>query len=241
MVKSMLIADLHLSGERSATVELFLRFLRDVASNSQRLYILGDLFDVWIGDDDWSEPIPQILTALSNYAARGKELFLIRGNRDFLIGEGFCRETGCALLQDCAVVNLSGQATLLMHGDLLVTDDHEYQKERIRLRSASFKQEFLNKPLSERRMLADEMREQSRRAKENLPDNIMDVNEATVIEYMRKHGAWQLVHGHTHRPDTHDLRLDGRPAKRIVLGDWSNDKGQYLVDHGNGLESRIFR
>ncbi|MEJ2528841.1 MAG: UDP-2,3-diacylglucosamine diphosphatase [Gammaproteobacteria bacterium] len=241
MVKSMLIADLHLSGERSATVELFLRFLRDAACNSQRLYILGDLFDVWIGDDDKSEPIPQILTALGNYAARDKELFLIRGNRDFLIGEGFCRETGCALLQDTAVVNLSGQATLLMHGDLLVTDDLEYQRERIRLRSASFKQEFLSKPLSERHMLATEMREQSMRAKSNLSDNIMDVNETTVIEYMRKHGAWQLVHGHTHRPDTHDLRLDGRPAKRIVLGDWADDRGPYLVDHGDGLESMVFR
>jgi UDP-2,3-diacylglucosamine hydrolase len=241
MVKAMLIADLHLSGERSATVELFLRFLRDVASNSQRLYILGDLFDVWIGDDDRTEPIPQILTALSDYAARGKELFLIKGNRDFLIGEGFCRETGCALLQDSAVVNLSGQATLLMHGDLLVTDDLEYQKERIRLRSASFRDNFLSKPLSERRILAAEMREQSMRAKSSLSDNIMDVNEATVIEYMRKHGAWQLVHGHTHRPDTHDLRLDGRPAKRIVLGDWTDDSGPYLVDHGNGLESCIFR
>lgn len=241
MVKAMLIADLHLSGERSATTELFLRFLRDVASNSQRLYILGDLFDVWIGDDDRTDPIPQILTALSDYAARGKELFLIRGNRDFLIGEGFCRETGCALLQDCAVVNLSGQATLLMHGDLLATNDIDYQKERIQLRSKGFRESFLSKPLSERSKDAAKMREQSRMAKSHLPDNIMDVNEATILEYMRKHGVWQLVHGHTHRPDSHDLRLDGRPAKRIVLGDWKDDKGPYLVDHGDGLESRIFR
>ncbi len=237
----MLIADLHLSGERSATVELFLRFLRDEASNSQRLYILGDLFDVWIGDDDRTEPIPQILAALSDYAARGRELFMIRGNRDFLIGDGFCRETGCALLKDAAVVNLSGMATLLMHGDLLVTDDLAYQKERLRLRSNDFKDSFLSKPLSERARIAAEMKEQSQGAKSNLPDNIMDVNEATVIEYMRKHGAWQLVHGHTHRPDTYDLRLDGRPATRIVLSDWKDNKGPYLVDHGNGLESRIFR
>ena len=194
MANAVLIADLHLSGERSATVELFLKFLRDEASSSQRLYILGDLFDVWIGDDDRTEPIPQILAALSDFAAKSRELFLIRGNRDFLIGDGFCRETGCALLQDAAVVNLSEVATLLMHGDLLVTDDLDYQRDRIYLRSDEFRDNFLGKPLSARTDRAAEMRQKSREAKSNLPDNIMDVNDKAVLDYMRQHGVWQLIH-----------------------------------------------
>ncbi len=241
MVNAMLIADLHLSGEKSATVELFLRFLRDEVSRSQRLYILGDLFEVWIGDDDRTEPIPQILSALSDLAARGAQLFLIRGNRDFLIGDGFCRETGCALLQDQAVVNLSGTHTLLMHGDLLATDDLDYQRDRIYLRSDDFRRDFLRKPLEERAGLAADMRQQSCDAKSNLPDNIMDVHQETVEQYMRENGTWQLIHGHTHRPSTHNFRLDGRPAKRIVLADWKEDQGAYLIDHGDGLESCIFR
>lgn len=237
----MLIADLHLSGERSATVELFLRFLKDEASRGQRLYILGDLFEVWIGDDDRTDPIPEILTAMSDLAASGTELFMLRGNRDFLIGEEFCRETGCALMQDAAVVNLSGQSTLLMHGDLLATDDLDYQRDRVYLRSDEFRRDFLRKSLEERANLAADMRQQSRDAQSNLPDNIMDVNQETVEQYMRDNGTWQLIHGHTHRPETHDFRMDGRPAKRIVLGDWKESRGPYLVDHGNGLEGNIFR
>ncbi len=241
MVKALLIADLHLSGERSATVELFLRFLKDEASRSQNLYILGDMFDVWIGDDDRTEPIPQIFKALSDLAARGRGLFLLKGNRDFLIGDSFCRETGCSLLHDPAVVNLSGGPTLLMHGDLLATDDLNYQRDRDYLRSDDFRDNFLSKSLDERTAMAADMRQQSREAQANLPDNIMDVNQQTVEQYMRQNGTWQLIHGHTHRPATHDFRLDGRPARRIVLADWKGNMGPYLVDHGDGLESCTFR
>ncbi len=241
MVKALLIADLHLSGERSATVELFLRFLKDEASRSQNLYILGDMFDVWIGDDDRTEPIPQIFKALSDLAARGTGLFLLKGNRDFLIGDGFCRETGCSLLHDPAVVNLSGGPTLLMHGDLLATDDLNYQRDRDYLRSDDFRDNFLSKSLDERTAMAADMRQQSREAQANLPDNIMDVNQQTVEQYMRQNGTWQLIHGHTHRPATHNFRLDGRPARRIVLADWKGNMGPYLIDHGDGLESCTFR
>ncbi len=241
MVRALLIADLHLSRERPATVELFLRFLKDEASRSQNLYILGDLFNVWIGDDDRTEPIPQIFKALSDLATRGTRLFLLKGNRDFLIGDNFCRETGCALLHDPAVVNLSCGPTLLMHGDLLVTDDVNYQRDRSYLRSDNFRDNFLNKSLDERTTMAADMRQRSRDAKANLADSIMDVNQQTVEEYMRQNGTWHLIHGHTHRPVTHDFRLDGRPAKRIVLADWKENKGPYLVDHGDALESYIFR
>ncbi|MCP3669347.1 MAG: UDP-2,3-diacylglucosamine diphosphatase [Gammaproteobacteria bacterium] len=241
MIKTLLIADLHLSGKRSATVELFLRFLKDEASSSQRLYILGDMFDVWIGDDDRTEPIPQIFKGLSDLAAKGTELFLLKGNRDFLIGEGFCRETGCSLLHDPAVVNLASGPTLLMHGDLLTTDDINYQRDREYLRSDEFRDNFLSKSLNERTTIATDMRQQSRDAKANLANNIMDVNQQAVEQYMRQNGTWQLIHGHTHLPATHDFRLDGRPARRIVLADWKEDVGPYLIDHGDGLESCIFR
>ncbi len=241
MIDTILIADLHLSAEKPATVELFLRFLRDKVSRSQRLYILGDLFDVWLGDDDRTPPIPDIFKGLSDVASRGCQLFFIRGNRDFLVGEEFSRETGCALLHDTAVINISGDSTLLMHGDLLVTDDSDYQRDRRYLRSNEFRDEFLSKPLSERRAIASSIRQKSMEAKGELDKSVMDVVDATVEKYMGQHGCWQLIHGHTHIEGEHDLRLDGRPAKRFVLGEWTEDKGPYLVDQGNSLEYCIFR
>ena len=241
MIDTILIADLHLSAERPATVELFLRFLEEKVSRCQRLYILGDLFDVWLGDDDKTPPIPDIVKALSDASSRGCQLFFIRGNRDFLIGDQFSRETGCALLHDTAVTNISGEATLLMHGDLLVTDDTDYQRDRLFLRSNDFSNEFLSKPLSERRAIATSLRQKSSESKSQLTDSIMDVVDTTVEELMRQHNCWQLVHGHTHIQGEHDLRMDGRPGKRYVLGEWIRNQGPYLEESGNGLEYRIFR
>jgi UDP-2,3-diacylglucosamine hydrolase len=241
MIDTILIADLHLSAEKPATVELFLRFLKDKVSRSQRLYILGDLFDVWLGDDDNTPPIPDILKGLSDVASRGCQLFFIKGNRDFLIGEEFSRETGCALLHDTAVTNISGESTLLMHGDLLVTDDTDYQRDRRYLRSDEFRNEFLSKPLSERKAIASSIREKSMEAKGGLSNSAMDVVDATVEEFMREHHCWQLVHGHIHIQGEYDLRLDGRPGRRFVLGEWKEDRGPYLMDQGNGLEYSIFR
>lgn len=241
MIDTILIADIHLSAERPATVELFLRFLRDKVARSQRLYILGDLFDVWLGDDDNSPPIPDIVQGLSDASSKGCQLFFTKGNRDFLIGERFSRETGCALLHDTAITNISGNSTLLMHGDLLVTDDTDYQRDRLYLRSDQFRDEFLSKPLSERKAIAATLRKKSTEAKGELSNSVMDVVDSTVDEYMGKNGCWQLIHGHTHIPGEYDLRLDGRTAKRYVLGEWKKDKGPYLMDQGNGLESCIFR
>lgn len=241
MIDTILIADLHLSAERPATVELFLRFLRDKVSRCQRLYILGDLFDVWLGDDDKTPPIPDIIKSLSDVSSHGCQLFLIRGNRDFLIGEAFSRETGCALLHDTAVTNISGEATLLMHGDLLVTDDTDYQRDRVFLRSDEFSNDFLNKPLSERKAIASSLRQKSTETKSGLAKSTMDVVETAVEEQMRQHNCWQLVHGHTHIQGAHDLRMDGRPGKRYVLGEWSENQGPHLLDQGNGLEYDTFR
>jgi UDP-2,3-diacylglucosamine hydrolase len=236
VIDTILIADLHLSTERPATVELFLRFLRDKASHTQRLFILGDLFDVWVGDDDKTPPIPDILQGLSELSSRGCQLFFIRGNRDFLIGEEFSRETGCALLQDTAVINISGELTLLMHGDLLVTDDEEYQMDRVYRRSDEFRTTFLGKPLPERRAIAAGLRQKSADTQRDLSPYLTNVVDATVEEQMRQHNCWQLIHGHTHIQGEHDLRLDGRPAKRFVLGEWTERQGPYLVSRGNILE-----
>jgi UDP-2,3-diacylglucosamine hydrolase len=241
VIDTILIADLHLSAERPATVELFLRFLRDKVSRSQRLYILGDLFDVWLGDDDKTPPIPDIIKGLSDVSSHGCQLFFIRGNRDFLIGEEFSRETGCALLHDTAVTNISGEATLLMHGDLLVTDDTDYQRDRVFLRSNEFSNDFLNKPLSERKSIASSLRQKSTETKSGLAQSVMDVVETAVEEQMRQHNCWQLVHGHTHIQGEHDMRMDGRPGKRYVLGEWTESQGPYLLDQGNGLEYDTFR
>ncbi len=241
MIDTILIADLHLSAERPATVELFLRFMQEKVSHSQRLYILGDLFDVWLGDDDKTPPIPDITNGLSDLSSQGCQLFFIRGNRDFLVGEEFSRDTGCALLHDTAVTNLSGEATLLMHGDLLVTNDTTYQRDRGFLRSDEFRNDFLSKPLSERRAIASSLRQKSSETKSELTQSIMDVVDTTVEEQMRKHNCWQLVHGHTHIQGEHDVRMDGRPGKRYVLGEWTRNQGPYLADRGNGLEYNIFR
>lgn len=240
MLDTILIADLHLSAERPASVELFLKFLEEKVSRCQRLYILGDLFDVWLGDDDKTPPIPDIIQGLSSVSSHGCQLFLIRGNRDFLIGDQFSRETGCALLHDTAVTNIAGEATLLMHGDLLVTDDTTYQRDRVFLRSDEFLNDFLSKPLSERQAIASSLRQKSSETKSGLAKSTMDVVDATVEEYMRRHNCWQLIHGHTHIQGEHDLRMDGRPGKRYVLGEWSRNQGPYLVDQGGGLEYNIF-
>ncbi len=241
MIDTLLVSDIHLSEERPATVEIFLRFLSDKGARSQRLYILGDLFDVWVGDDDRTPPIPEILKGLSDISSRGCQLFFIRGNRDFLIGDEFSRETGCALLHDSAIINISGESTLLMHGDLLVTNDADYQRDRVYLRSDQFREEFLGKPLSERKVIAASLRKKSIESKGELPKSAMDVVDGTVEEYLRKHHTWQLIHGHVHTQGEYDLRLDGRPAKRFVLGEWKEDKGPYLVNQGNGLEFATFR
>jgi UDP-2,3-diacylglucosamine hydrolase len=233
----LFISDLHLSAQRPATVSLFLKFLEQVAGNAARLYILGDLFDVWLGDDDRTEPIPQIQTALANLTARSTRLFLMHGNRDFLMGEQFCRDTGCELLPDPTLIDLGGTPTLLMHGDLLCSDDLAYQQARGQLRDPAFISEFLSKPLPERAGLAAEYRKQSGEATSLLPEQIMDVNMQTVAATMRRHKVRQLIHGHTHRPATHEFTLDGDPARRMVLAEWHEQRGQYLRADSSGIES----
>ncbi len=240
MSDSLFISDLHLSVERPATVALLLRFLTEIAAGADRLYILGDLFDVWLGDDDRSPPIPEVTAAMANLTAGGTRLYLMHGNRDFLIGKQFCLRTGCELLPDPTVIELAGENILLMHGDLLCTNDHTYQQARNEMRSEEFSQEFLAKPLDERALFATEARRKSDATTATLSEEIMDVDQGAVIERMLEHGVRILIHGHTHHLETHEFLLEGELAARYVLGDWHEDRGSYLCANEQGLHTNQF-
>jgi UDP-2,3-diacylglucosamine hydrolase len=224
----LFISDLHLAPEQPATVELFLGFLRQRARQAEALYILGDLFDAWIGDDDDQAPYPAIRQALRDLTESGTRCAIISGNRDFLLGKRFSQETGCSLLREPSRVDLLGTPTLLMHGDLLCTDDLAYQKFRRVIRNPVVKWLFLWKGLARRRAMAASYRRKSGEAIARKPLAIMDVNQETVESTLRRHGAWHLIHGHTHRPGEHAFDLDGHPAIRQVLADWHPERGEVL-------------
>lgn len=219
-MSTLLISDLHLDDSRPDITSAFLRFLDEQARGQERLYILGDFFEVWIGDDERSPLQEQVAGALKALTDSGTELFLMHGNRDFLIGEDFCRRTGATLLPDPTVVDLYGEPTLLMHGDSLCTADTEYQKFRANMRNPQWQQMILSRPLAERQTMARQLREISMTKNQNKAEAIMDVTPEEVVREMEAHGVRQLIHGHTHRPAVHDLTVNGRPAQRIVLGDW---------------------
>jgi UDP-2,3-diacylglucosamine hydrolase len=231
------ISDLHLAMERPGTLAGFERFLATRPAPGDRVFILGDLFDVWIGDDDDSELADRVRRALAAASARGIELLLQRGNRDFAIGRRLMRDTGATLLRDTHVTDVAGEPTLLMHGDLLCTDDVEYQKTRRRFRNPLFRWIMLRKPLAERRRFADHIRERSRERKALKAEDIMDVNNETVVRYLVRHRVPRLIHGHTHRPAIHHHELpDGRTATRLVLPEWHDDHAVAWRDDGERLE-----
>jgi UDP-2,3-diacylglucosamine hydrolase len=234
-VTALFISDLHLSAQRPAAVELFLRFARDRGAHASTLYILGDLFDAWIGDDDESALAVAVREALRALTNAGVTVYFQAGNRDFLVGERFAAATGVVLLPEAAVVEVSGVPALLMHGDLLCTDDVDYQQARRLLRSPTFVTDFLAKPVAARVAIAAEYRRRSGEATSLKAEDIMDVNAGAVIEAMRAHGVRRLIHGHTHRPARHAFTLDGAPAERIVLAEWHDNEGQCLRADGQGV------
>lgn len=231
--ETLFVSDLHLSAERPATVSLFLGFLAGRARRAERLCILGDLFDTWVGDDDEGSPNPEVRAALADLTRSGTRCDLMHGNRDFLIGRAFCRASGCRLLPDPTLERIEGEPTLLMHGDLLCTDDIPYQRLRRRIRNPLVKRLFLWRPLEARRAVAADYRRKSGAATAGKPPEIMDVNPATVERYLRRHGASRLIHGHTHRPGDQPLEIDGRPAIRSVLAEWHAERAE-LLSHGPG-------
>jgi len=227
-VPELFISDLHLTEERPAANERFIELLEKKGRTADALYILGDFFEYWIGDDDLGQPFNSVIAGLlKDLTRRGVKLYLMHGNRDFLIGEGFCAATGATLLQDPTVMEIGGVPTLLVHGDTLCTDDVEYQTWRRKARDPAFQAAFLAKPLAERRQQVNQMREKSKQVVQEKTAEIMDVNDDAVRQALREHGVRRLIHGHTHRPGRHALEVDGERCERWVLPDWYG-RGGYL-------------
>ena len=217
---TLFISDLHLDESRPQILDVFSRFLAGQAREAEALYILGDLFESWIGDDDDSALALRVSRELKALRDAGVPVYFMHGNRDFLLGADYAQRSGMTLLADPTVIELNGERTLLMHGDTLCTDDPDYQKFRALVRDPKWQREFLAKPLAERRAFAAQARGESRRHTAAMRPEIMDVNQQAVESAMRAHGVHRLIHGHTHRPAKHTFKLDGRNAERIVLGDW---------------------
>jgi UDP-2,3-diacylglucosamine hydrolase len=232
-VKTLFISDLHLSEDDDRLTALFLEFLKEGVGSAQALYVLGDLFEAWVGDDDLSPFNQGIIAGLRALADRGVAVFAMHGNRDFLLGSGFERMTGCRLLPDPAMITLSGTPTLLMHGDTLCTDDIEYHRFRVQVRDPEAQRRFSALPLEERQRIARHYREQSRLCTGGKPEEIMDVNRQAVLDVVREYGVTQLIHGHTHRPGVHCFPLDGRLVRRIVLGDWGSRASVLVCEDGH--------
>jgi UDP-2,3-diacylglucosamine hydrolase len=227
-VPALFISDLHLTEERPEANERFIGFLEEKARAAEALYILGDFFEYWIGDDDLAQPFNAVIAGLlRDLSGRGVRVSLMHGNRDFLIGERFCAATGAELLPDPTIHEIEGVKTLLMHGDTLCTDDLEYQTWRRKARDPAFQAAFLAKSLPERRSAILQMREKSKEVVQGKSAEIMDVNDGAVREALRRHGVRRLIHGHTHRPGRHAVELDGHQCERWVLPDWYG-RGGYL-------------
>ena len=217
---TLFISDLHLDAGEPETIRRFVSFVETEAHSARALYILGDLFEAWVGDDEDDPRLAPVQTALANLTRAGVPCSLMHGNRDFLIGPRFCAATGCRLLGDYERVDLYGNTVLLTHGDLLCTDDTRYMSLRGTLRNPAWQRDFLAKPLAERRKIAADLRQLSAAEIAAKSYDIMDVNQTTVDSVMREHDVTLLLHGHTHRPAIHRFALDGKPAARIVLGAW---------------------
>lgn len=234
---TLFISDLHLHASRPDIKDLFRQFAEQDAAQADALYILGDLFESWYGDDDDDPLNLEIQEILTGMTRNGLPVFFVHGNRDFLIGSGFEDKTGVQCLAEETVIDLYGTPTLIMHGDTLCTDDIEYIKFREMVRNPANQQVFLAMPLAERRKMATDIRQQSQHATQLKPAEITDVNQQAVEAAFKRNQVHQLIHGHTHRPAIHDLTIDQHNVQRIVLGDWYS-QGSILYASPAGLELR---
>ena len=236
----LFISDLHLSAQTPELNALFLEFLGGRARDAEALYILGDLFEYWVGDDDLEDPTnASIARALRELSDSGVELNVMRGNRDFLFGDGFAAATGARLLPDPYVLSLPAWQFVLSHGDALCTDDVEYQVFRSQSRTPEWQAAFLAKPLAERRAIARALREQSESGKQAKAQGksayLMDLNPGATEDFLRDHGYATFIHGHTHRPEKHDHIVDGIHVERWVLSDWHEERAEALLWDGEQL------
>ena len=218
---TLFISDLHLCEKEPQVTRLFQHFVQHIAPGADALYILGDLFEHWAGDDDLDEPFHQpIVSALHGLAANGTRVYLMHGNRDLLMGKTLTTACGATLLSDPTLLDLYGTPTLISHGDALCTDDAAYQAFRTQVRDSNWQRTFLARPLAERKTFIEGLRSQSEQEKQTKNMDIMDVNAGAVAALLRKYNYPRLIHGHTHRPKLHRHQVDGHLCERWVLGDW---------------------
>lgn len=235
----LFLSDLHISLEKPEITRRFLAFLSDRATKATAIYILGDLFDAWIGDDDFTPPNNKIRQGLKQLTASGVFVFLLQGNRDFLLGKQFAKDTGVTLLDEYAVIDLYGVQTLLTHGDLLCTDDLLYQVFRTKSHRLDWQQSVLSKPLFLRLLVARWYRIRSYFHKRKKSQDIMDVNQDTVINMMRERHCLRLIHGHTHRPAVHEFNIDNQIAHRFVLAAWSKNSAEILCWNSKNYQVEV--
>lgn len=237
---TLFISDLHLDASRPETTALFFDFLVRRARMAAALYILGDLFEAWIGDDDDAAPGPEVAAALRALVDAGVPVRFLHGNRDFLLGARFAAAAGLELLPETVTIDLYGRPVLLLHGDTLCTDDVDYQAFRAQVRDPAWQARMLALPLAQRRALAGQLRETSRTATQGKAESITDVNSGAVEQVLRAHRSNQMIHGHTHRPAVHQGSLDGQPMRRAVLGDWYRH-GSVLCCDAQGWRLEVLR
>lgn len=240
-ISTLFISDLHLSQEHPDITRLFLSFMQQCAPRARQLFILGDLFDVWLGDDANDSHSNTVIAALRLLSQQGTDIAIMHGNRDFLLGAEFANQSGSRLIDDPTAVDLDGQRVLLSHGDTLCTDDSDYQLFRRQVRDPEFQQKFLSLSILQRQQQASQYREQSKSATRLKAQDIMDVNADAVEQLMQEYQVNCLIHGHTHRPAIHTLDHNekGDTRQRIVLGDWGLT-GSVLVHNHNGFDLRTF-
>ncbi|MCW8327513.1 UDP-2,3-diacylglucosamine diphosphatase [Photobacterium sp. SDRW27] len=237
----LFISDLHLSAERTDITDCFLTFMKEETKGIDALYVLGDLFEMWIGDDDDSPFHQQIKSAFKQLTDSGTPCYFIHGNRDFLVGNRFSKETGVQLLPEHTVVDIYGTPTLILHGDTLCTLDEAYQRYRKKVHNKFIQWLFFRLSLAYRQKIGNKLRSNSSATNQVKQQDVMDVTPDEVVKVMSQYQVKAMIHGHTHRPDVHSLTVDNQPARRTVLGDWY-DHGSVLVctPEGCRLETREF-
>lgn len=234
-MRTLFISDLHLHESRPEITRAFFDFLHTQAVGAEKLYILGDFFDAWIGDDDDSALNTEVAQELKKLSNSGTDIFLMHGNRDFLLGENFAERAGAKMVDEGTIIDLYGHPTLILHGDQLCISDQQYIAFRKQVRSPQWQQQILAQPLAARRILAAQLREKSQEMNSLKAEDILDVTESEVVQVMKDANVKRLIHGHTHRPARHPLQIDGESAERIVLGDW-HDKAWAIVADDNKFE-----
>ncbi len=238
-MQQLFISDLHLWDQKPHIEQLFQQFMANQAKAADELYVLGDLFEAWIGDDALNPMAERVIDAFSQFSNTGSKLFFIRGNRDFLLGSDFESATGGKILQQPYLTTIAGQQTLLMHGDCLCVDDHEYIAFRAEARSAEWQKQFLSQNVEQRMKIARQIRDTSIAKRKQAVGTMGDVVNNEVISLMQKSNATMLIHGHTHRQNRHTFTIDDKPAERIVLGDWGNT-GSVLTVNDHQMELSNF-